>query len=71
MSEYTGLYIFGGVGIAMMINSAYIRYRWRLEDERKDELLSGITERPVYNENMNRRYSIGGLNKTKRKKIKR
>jgi len=70
MQKYTGLYIFGGVGIALMINSAYIRYRERLEKERTDELLSGVTERPVYNENTDRRHSIGGK-KTKRKKNKK
>lgn len=65
MSQYEGFYVFAGVGIAMMLNSSYIRYKEKQEDERKAELLRGVTEKPVYNENMNRRNSIGG---TKRKK---
>jgi hypothetical protein len=68
--QLDGFYIFGGVGLAMMANSAYIRLSEKQENERKNELLSGVTDQPVYSENMNRRYSIGGK-KTKRNKIKR
>uniref|UniRef100_A0A6C0B8M4 Uncharacterized protein n=1 Tax=viral metagenome TaxID=1070528 RepID=A0A6C0B8M4_9ZZZZ len=68
MSEqYNGLYVIVGIGLAMMINSVYIR---RTEKKRTDELLSGVTERPVYNKNMENRHSIGGSKKTK-KQIKR
>jgi hypothetical protein len=69
-NQITGLYVFAGVGIAMMINSEYIRYLERQENARKSELLSGVSERPEYNENKYRSNSIGG-SKTKRKKIKR
>ena len=70
MNEYSGLYVFAGVGVAMMIQSSYIRYlEKQKETKRTDEILSGVTEKPVYNENMERRYSIGG-SKTKRKKQK-
>ena len=71
MSEYNGLYVIAGIGLAMMANSEYIRRTdKKKEEERKAELLSGVTERPDYNENRSRSYSIGG-SKTKRKKIKR
>jgi len=67
--QFIGLYVFAGVGIAMMINSEYIRYLERQEEiERKDELLSKVTEQPKYNRY--RSNSIGGFKK-KTKKIKR
>jgi len=67
--QLDGLYIFGAVAIAMMINSQYIRQTQKNEEEKKvDELLNGVTERPVYNENMEYRHNIGGLRKTKKKK---
>jgi hypothetical protein len=71
-SQLNGLYIFGGITLAMMANSAYIRYTERKKEEKRtDELLAGVTERPVYNETMYYRHSIGGLKKTKKQKIKR
>jgi hypothetical protein len=71
MSEYMGLYVIAGIGLAMMANSAYIRRTEKQEEKKRiDELLVGVTDRPEYNENMYSRRSIGG-SKKKTKKIKR
>ena len=65
--QLDGLYIFGAVTIAMMMNSEYIRQTQKNEEKKRvDELLNEVTDRPVYNENMEYRHSIGGLRKTKK-----
>jgi hypothetical protein len=63
VNEYLGLIIMGGIGLSMMANTALKRWVFEKEEwvrPRLDERLNGVTERPVYNENMEYRNTIGG-----------
>jgi hypothetical protein len=67
--QYLGLIIMGGIGLAMMVNTGLKKFVFEKEEWSRpsvDERLNGVTERPVYNENMEYRHSIGGSKKTKK-----